>query len=330
MSRQTSAQTLDSRTMAETGTVEANVPAVAMDLLSKRYGSGPLALDSLSLEVQRGEIFGYLGPNGAGKTTTIRLMLDLIRPTSGNAKVFGFDCNTQGIEVRRRVGYLSGELSLYWGYTGKRLLDFYASLRPNHIDWNYITDICTRLDVALDKPIGHLSHGNRQKVGLVIALMSQPDLLILDEPTSGLDPLAQHQVLEILREVRAQGRTVFFSSHNLPEVERICDRVAIIRGGHLVAVERVEALTAQHVHRIQLNFAAAVQGDRFATLPGVQVLEQANDANTVRLEITGEMDAVIKEAARHHVISIEAEQPSLEEAFLALYEGDGALEAEDE
>jgi ABC-2 type transport system ATP-binding protein len=330
MNGQTSGATLDFHIMQARNTAGTHVPAVTLHGLSKRYGSGPLALDCLTLEVQSGEIFGYLGPNGAGKTTTIRLMLDLIRPTSGASRVFGFDSRTQGTEVRSRVGYLSGELSLYWGYTGKRLLDLYASLRPNRIDWDYITGLCTRLDVALDKPIGHLSHGNRQKVGLVIALMSQPELLILDEPTSGLDPLAQHQVLEILREVRQQGRTVFFSSHNLPEVERICDRVGIIRSGRLVAVERVETLTAQHIHRIQLNFATAVPGGRFAGLPGVQVLDHTTRANTVRLEITGDMDAVIKEAARHRLVSIESEQPSLEDTFLELYEGDGELETEHE
>jgi len=296
-------------------------PAIAFDGLTKRYRSGRLALDSLRLEVPRGEVFGFLGPNGAGKTTTIRLMLDLIRPTSGSVQVFGEDCNRKGPLVRQRIGYLPGDLSLYPGFTGDRLLTLFGSLRPEPIRQAYVRELCERLEVTLDTPTRELSHGNRQKVGIVLALMAEPDLIILDEPTSGLDPLAQHRVLDILREASRRGSTVFFSSHNLTEVERICDRVAMVRDGRLVAVERVGDVTSRAVTLLQLTFAEPVPPDAFAAADGVRELTRSDDGRLVHLEATGEVDAVIKTAARFHVVAVKTEEPSLEEAFLAMYEG---------
>ncbi len=289
--------------------------------LTKQYASSVLALDSLSMTVQRGGIFGFLGPNGAGKTTTIRLLLDLIRPTSGHAYIFGMDCKRLSLEVRQRVGYLPGELNLYTKSKGHSLLELFASLRPGEVSWDYVDDLCQRLDVDLDKAVGHLSHGNRQKVGLVLALMARPELIILDEPTTGLDPLVQHQVLDILREARAEGRTVFFSSHVLSEVEEICDRVGFIRRGRIVEVEEVEALRQRRVQRLSVTFADAAPQSVLTSLAGVRLLDSTD--HTVRMEVTGDVDPVIKAIARHHVVSLESEYPSLEEVFMAYYEGDG-------
>jgi ABC-2 type transport system ATP-binding protein len=264
-------------------------------------------------------VFGYLGPNGAGKTTTIRLMLDLLRPTSGSVSVFGADCNADGPAIRGRIGYLPGDLSLYPSFTGERILRFFGALRENHIRWDYVRDLCDRLGIELDRPTRELSHGNKQKVGIVLALMAEPDLVILDEPTNGLDPLAQHHVMEILREVRARGSTVFFSSHNLPEVEGICDQVAIIRRGRLVAVERVEELTSRTVTRVRMTFSDAPAADAFAGVGEARETGRSDDGRRVELEIAGEVDGAIKAAARHHMVSIETERPSLEDTFLAMY-----------
>ena len=295
-------------------------PAVEVVGLTKRYGSGALALDGLSFSVRQGEIFGFLGPNGAGKTTAIRLLLDLIRPTAGSARIFGLDCQTDATAVHARVGYLPGELALYGGYTGRRLIKLLSDLRPGTVDPAYVAALCERLGAALDTPIGQLSHGNKQKIGLVAALMGQPDLVILDEPSTGLDPLVQVRVLEILDEVRAEGRTVFFSSHNLAEVERICDRVAIIRQGKLAAVEAIEDLTAHRQQRVRITFAEPVPGTAFASLGGVEVVEHVDDGKRVLLAVSGDIDGVVKAIAPYHSVTLEAEQPSLEEAFLALYD----------
>jgi ABC-2 type transport system ATP-binding protein len=296
-------------------------PAIAFDGLTKRYRSGRLALDSLSLEVPPGEVFGFLGPNGAGKTTTIRLMLDLIRPTGGSVQVFGEDCNRNGPLVRKRIGYLPGDLSLYPSFTGDRLLTLFGSLRPESIRQAYVRELCERLDVTLGTPMRELSHGNRQKVGIVLALMAEPDLIILDEPTSGLDPLAQHRVLDILREASGRGSTVFFSSHNLPEVERICDRVAMVRDGRLVAVERVGDVTSRAVTLLQLTFAEPVPPDAFGAVSGARETTRSDDGRLVHLEVMGEVDALVKTLARFHVVAVKTEEPSLEQAFLAMYEG---------
>lgn len=294
--------------------------AIEVRGLQKRYASGVLALDGLTMAVETGEIFGFLGPNGAGKTTTIRLLLDLIRPTAGQACIFGLDCHRRSLEVRRQVGYLPGELALYEHSRGRSLLDLFASLRPGQVSAEHVDQLCRRLDVDLNAPVGQLSHGNRQKVGLALALMARPRLLILDEPTTGLDPLVQHRVLDILREARAGGATVFFSSHVLSEVERICDRVGFIRQGRLVAVEEVGSLSRHKMQRVRIAFSEAVPREAFASLPGVRLVEITD--HRVEMEVVGSVDPVVKAAARYHVESLETEHPSLEETFLAYYERD--------
>lgn len=290
--------------------------AVETEHLVRDFGS-VRALDSLDLQVEAGQIFGFLGPNGAGKTTTIRLLLDLIRPTSGRARVLGFDCQRQSLEVRRRCGYLPGELHLYEGLSGKGFLDFFASLRPDQLDVAYLRRVVEQLGLDLSKQVRAYSKGNRQKLCLVQALMYRPELLILDEPTSGLDPLVQHQVWSVLEEVADEGRTVFFSSHVLSEVERICKRVGIIRGGKLVAVEEVANLKGRSVHLIEVTFDQPVPEDAFA-LPGVTVLD--HNGATVRLQVRGQLDEVVKTLARFTVVDVRTEQPSLEDVFLHYYE----------
>ncbi len=290
--------------------------AVETEHLVRDFGS-VRALDSLDLQVEAGQIFGFLGPNGAGKTTTIRLLLDLIRPTSGRARVLGFDCQRQSLEVRRRCGYLPGELHLYEGMSGKAFLDFFASLRPDQVDVAYLRRVVEQLGLDLSKQVRAYSKGNRQKLCLVQALMYRSELLILDEPTSGLDPLIQHQVWSILEEVAEEGRTVFFSSHVLSEVERICKRVGIIRGGKLVAVEEVADLKGRSVHLIEVTFDRPVPEDAFA-LPGVTVLD--HNGATVRLQVRGQLDEVVKALARFPVVDLRTEQPSLEDVFLPYYE----------
>jgi ABC-2 type transport system ATP-binding protein len=297
-----------------------DIPAIEFDGLSKSYDSGVLALDSLTLTVPRGEIFGFLGPNGAGKSTTLRLMLDLLRPTSGSVRVFGQDCNDGTWNVRSRVGYLPGDLTVYPNMTVRDSIDLFSSLRPGAVRPEYVVQLCDRLMLDVTKRNRELSHGNRQKVGVVLAVMAEAELIILDEPTNALDPLMQREVLEILRQVREQGSTVFFSSHNLPEVERICDRVGMIREGKLVAVERVEEVISQRLTVVVVRFEDPVPEGRFASLDGVTETFRNNGGREVHLEVSGDMDALIKAIAQHRVVSLESAPPSLEEAFMSLYE----------
>lgn len=283
--------------------------------LTKSYGKARGVVD-LDLEVRRGEVFGYLGPNGAGKTTTIRTLLDFIRPTSGSAAVFGLDSRRDSRTIRRCIGYLPGELSLYEGMTGRDFLRYMANLR-GHTAWSQVEALAERLSAPLTQPIRTLSHGNKQKLGLVQAFMHRPQLLILDEPTQGLDPLIQQEFYRMLAEVRAAGRTVFLSSHVLPEVEKTCDRVGIIREGRLVAVEEVASLKAKAFRRLEFRFAAPAPPAAFAELPGVRDVRAEN--NSLACTVTGSLDAVIKAAARFEVIDLVSQEPSLEEIFLAHY-----------
>ena len=289
--------------------------AIATESLSKRYGT-TLALDHLTLAVPVGEIFGYLGSNGAGKTTTIRLLLDLIRPTSGTIRVLGLDPRRDGRAVRRRVGYLPGELVLYERLTGAQLLSHFGHLRGG-VNWTTVTGLADRLDVDLHRPIRSLSKGNKQKIGLIQALMSEPELLVLDEPTSGLDPLMQQTVHEMLLEARRKGRTVFLSSHILNEVERIADRVGVLRTGRLVAIEDVDSLKHKAMRHVTARFARPIPVNAFLRVPGVTdaVLRDRD----LELNLAGPIDSLVKALARFDVSDLQIGEPDLEQIFLTFY-----------
>ncbi len=290
-------------------------PVIEAERLTKRYG-GDRGISDLDLIVEPGEVFGYLGPNGAGKTTTIRLLLDLIRPTSGRARVLGMDCRRDSVAIRRRVGYLPGDLRLYMSLSGRELLTYFAGLRGGVSDVR-VREVADRLDCDLSREIRTLSSGNRQKLGLIQAFMHDPELLILDEPTNGLDPLVQQVFYEIVRGARDAGRTVFLSSHVLPEVQRVCDRVAILRSGRLVAVERVADLRARAVRTIDIELPAPPQDDAFTGLDGVR--DVRIDGTRVQCMVVGDMHAVIRRAADLGARLLTSEEPSLEGAFLAYY-----------
>jgi ABC-2 type transport system ATP-binding protein len=293
--------------------------------LTKRYGKAR-GVDDLTFEVEQGEAFGFLGPNGAGKTTTIRTLLDFIRPTAGIVRLFGMDPRREGVRVHRRVGYLPGELALYERMTGEDFLRSFAELREGGgaeaISWSGVTDLAERLGLDLSRRIHDLSHGNKQKIGLVQAFMHRPDLLILDEPTQGLDPLVQQTFYAMVEEERERGAAIFLSSHVMPEVERVCDRVGIIREGRLATVADIGDLKAKALRRLEFHFDGPVPASAFEGLPGVKDVLAHGDS--VLLSVEGPVDAVIKEAARHHVVSLETREPSLEDAFLAFYDREGS------
>jgi len=289
-------------------------PAIRLQGLTKLYGA-TLGVEGLNLEVATGEVFGFLGPNGAGKTTTIRLLMDLLRPTAGTLSVLGLDPRRDGVELRRRVGYLPGELALYEDLTAEELLRYFGALRGGASP--FVRSLAERLDLDLTRRIGSLSQGNKRKVGLVAAMMHDPELLILDEPTAGLDPLVQAEFHRLIEELRARGRTVFLSSHNLPEVERVCDRVGVIRKGRLAAIEDVGELHARALREIEIHFAGPVPAERFSRLPGVR--EAVAEGDLLRLRVEGSLDLVIKEAAAHTVVNVSTREPGLEEIFLAFY-----------
>ena len=285
--------------------------------LTRYYG--PIrGIENVNLQVEPGEIFGLLGPNGAGKTTTIRLLLDFLRPTSGSAQLLGLDCRRDSKEIRRRVGYLQGDFASYSDLTPRQLASYFGQLRGAGL--GKALSYMDRLDLEPDRKFGVLSKGNRQKVGLVQALMSDPELLIFDEPTSGLDPLMQRVFREIVAELKSEGRTVFLSSHDLSEAESICDRVAIIRNGHIAAVESIESLRRRTLRSLTFEFAEAADPASFAGLANVR--DVSVDDRMLTCTVTGSVDAVIKAAARNTVLNITAENSSLEEIFMNFYEGD--------
>jgi ABC-2 type transport system ATP-binding protein len=288
---------------------------IETDKLTKLYGRHRGVID-LDLEVQQGEVFGFLGPNGAGKTTTIRTLLDLIRPTSGRALVFGIESSADTIAIHRRIGYIPGEFTLYDRLTGGQTLDYFANLRGG-IDRAYQRSLIERFEIDPSRRFRELSKGNKQKIGLVIALQHRPELLILDEPTSGLDPLVQQSFYELVLEARGEGRTVFLSSHILSEVERTCDRVAIIREGKLVQVDRVEDLRDLAHHQVEMRFAGDVPKADFEVLPGVSRV--VSDDHVLRLRVTGPIAPVVREASRYELVDFVSREPTLEETFLAQY-----------
>jgi len=290
-------------------------PVIATEDLTVTYGRHRGIVD-VDLVVEEGEVFGFLGPNGAGKTTAQRVLLDIIRPTRGRARIFGLDCQADGPAVRQRVGYLPGELSLPLRMRARQFLDLLASLGERRVDRRYLGELCERLDLDPSRRMKEYSRGNRQKVGIVAAFMAQPDLLVLDEPTSGLDPLVQQTVLELVSEAREAGRTVFFSSHILPEVQAVCDRVGIIRDGRLIKTERVETLMRQQFKRLHLTLREPPSAETFA-IAGVS--EQKREGSTVILEVRRNLEQVMAAAAPLGIVEIETLPVTLEEIFLAYY-----------
>ena len=283
--------------------------------LTKSYGTAR-GIEEVSLEVTQGEVFGFLGPNGAGKTTTIRTLLDLLRPTSGEARIFGLDSRRDSVAIRSRTGNLSGDFDFDPKLTGRELVRYLAALRGIDGIGN-AERLAQRFEADLSRPLGDLSHGNRQKIGLIAAFFHEPELLILDEPTSGFDPLMQEEFLTLVHEQREAGRTVFLSSHDLTEVQRVCDRVGIIREGRLVTVERVDDLIEHSYRHVRIEFGSPVDPQEFAALEGVHSLQR--DGRVIEFTVSGSFDAVVKQAARHEVVDLDVGHPSLEEVFIAMY-----------
>lgn len=291
--------------------------AIHVQGLTKSYGKVH-ALRGIDLQVQRGEIFGFLGPNGAGKTTTIRCMLDMIRPDGGKALLLGLDPQVDPVAVQSRTGYLPGEMQYYDNLTSERQLRFFNDMRGGRAEWDYVRHLADHLSLDLHQPIKNLSKGNKQKVGVIQALMHQPELLLLDEPTSGLDPLMQQEVLGLLREANSTGTTIFFSSHIMSEVENLAERVAIIRSGEIVEITQTSRLTRSSVNRITIRFKQPVEFTELVKLPGVEVLSHL-DQTSLTLQVTGDMEMLVQILGHLPVLDLETERPSLEEVFLTYY-----------
>ncbi len=285
--------------------------AIELRGLTKQWGDH-FGLRDLDLDVQAGSVTGLIGPNGSGKTTTMRIVLDHIRATTGHASVLGHDSRTAGPQLRAKVGYLPGELPLEARWTAAQQLTWLASLHDH--DSIDVAALAARLDLDLDRPVGDLSKGNRQKVGIVSALLHEPEVLILDEPASGLDPLVRRELWSLLREAASRGRTVFLSSHVLGEVEEICDRVAILDEGRLVAEDDVHTFVDRRGRLVRIDFAAPVDSADFEQL--AMVHEVVADGRTLELRISGSVDALIKAAARFEVVDFTSRPLSLEEMFL--------------
>jgi ABC-2 type transport system ATP-binding protein len=297
---------------------------IETERLTKFYGTHR-GIVEVDLSVEEGEVYGFLGPNGAGKTTTIRLLLDLLRPTSGRALVFGIETTSDPVAIHRRIGYLPGEFALFDRLTGAQVIEYFGNLRGG-VDPLYQADLVARFDLDPSRRYREYSKGNKQKVGLVIALQHRPDLLVLDEPTSGLDPLVQQTFFELLRETVSEGRTAFLSSHILGEVEKTCDRVAIIRDGRIVTVDRVQTLRGLAHHEVELTFEAPVAASLFEGLPGVS--DVTDVGGRLQMRVIGSMAPVVEAAAGHRLVDFETREPSLEQIFLAQY-GREAVEVTD-
>ena len=288
--------------------------------LSKRYGSHR-GIEDISLQVERAEVFGFLGPNGAGKTTMIRTLLDLLHPTGGQALIFGLDAHRDSLEIRSRLGNLPGSYATDAHLTGRQILNLLAGVRGLE-DLGRAEELAQRFRADLDRPLAHLSRGNRQKIGLIQALFHRPELLLLDEPTTGLDPLMQEEFMRLVAEERERGVTVFVSSHELNEVERICSRVAIIGDGRLIAVEAVADLLGRASRNVTLQFDGPAATDELSKLDGVHDLEERD--GRVAFKLTGDVNPMLTVAARHRLRDFQVTRPSLEEVFLTYYSQDAA------
>jgi ABC-2 type transport system ATP-binding protein len=299
---------------------QVSAPAIEAEGLTKFYGRHR-GIEDVTFAVAAGEVFGFLGPNGAGKTTTIRALLDLHHPTGGSARLFGLDSRRDSVAIRARLGNLPGDFGFGRQTSGREALRLLARLRGVE-GIGRAEALAERFHADLERPLGQLSRGNRQKIGLILATFHEPDLLIFDEPTSGLDPLMQEEFLALVTEERERGCTVFVSSHDLDEVQRICDRVGMVREGRLIAVERMADLLGKARRKVSIRLSGPSSLDELRALPGVSELAVADEHAS--FEVAGDFDRVLKALAGHHVTDIEAVHPSLEEVFLGYYrEEDG-------
>ena len=290
--------------------------AIHTEGLTKHYGDVKALVD-LDLDVYRGEIFGFLGPNGAGKTTTIRTLMDEIRPTAGSATIVGLDTHEHSVEIRSSTGYIPGDLAMYPNLTGRDTITYFGNLR-GEIDWQYVDELADRLDADLTRKVGDLSTGNRQKVGIIQAFMSRPEVLIMDEPSAGLDPLVQRTFQEMMKEVTRNGSTIFLSSHTLSEVQRVADRVGIIRSGHLIALEGVKDLRSKAMRRVDLYFDQPVDAAAFELVDGARDVEANNHHVTMSFE--GSMEKLLSLATTQYtLLGIATQEADLEEIFLTYY-----------
>lgn len=290
------------------------MPAIEIENLKKYFGKTH-AVDGITLAVEQGEIFGFLGPNGAGKTTTIRCMMDFLKPTEGNIKIFNLDSRQDSVKIKEKTGYLTGDVRLYDGWTGWDHIKFLEKVRGRKSN---AENLLNKLDLNPNIKFKTLSSGNKQKLGLILAIMFESELMILDEPTLGLDPLLQNIVYDILEDLKAKGSTVFMSSHNLAEVERLCSRVGIIKDGNLVAVESIEAMRGKRMHLVKIFFSGKFQNSSFT---GSNITIQQEMPDGIVLGVKGDINPLIKSLSQYKIKDLEISHASLEEIFLEFYSG---------
>lgn len=300
--------------------------AIVIDKLSKKYPrTGTFALHNLSLYVDTGEVYGFLGPNGAGKSTTIRTLMNFLQPTNGSATILGHDIVKAAVILKQSVGYLAGDGAIYPKMTGRQYLEYLGELQPPASD-AYKQELAKRLQATLNKPLGSLSRGNRQKIAIIQAFMHQPKVMILDEPSSGLDPLMQEVFYELIAEAKARGTAIFMSSHILGEVQKVCDRVGIIRDGKLVAERNIAEMAVEAAQTFDLVFKDKAPLSEIKKLSGVQNLV-VNDPSSVTLHVNGELSPLFALLAQHNVTKIDTRALDLEEAFMHYYQTKGGHHA---
>ncbi len=287
---------------------------IVIENLKKHFGN-LYAVDGIDLEVKEGEIFGFLGPNGAGKSTTIRCMMDFNKPTEGDIKILGYDMAKNSSIAKKQIGYLSGNVKLYDSWTGWEHIHFFENIKGKS---DSVNELIKRLDFDPTAKFRHLSSGNKQKLGLILALMNNPKVLIMDEPTVGLDPLLQNEIYKILLEMRKKGATIFISSHNLPEVEKLCDRVAIIKNGKIAAIETIESLENKKLHKIEVCFGDNKYKTADFNIKGVNSINKIQ--NGLVISFSGDLNPILKMIANYEITTLEITHASLEDVFMKFYE----------
>jgi ABC-2 type transport system ATP-binding protein len=295
--------------------IKPDVP-VEITNFSKTYGT-KVAVDRLDLKVEKGEVFGFLGPNGAGKSTTIRSILNFLTPSSGKISIFGLDSVKNSVAIKNHIGYLAGDISLYDSMSGYQLCKYLTGLGKN-TNWDYVDELSDRLQISLQEKIGTLSKGNKQKIGLIQAFMHQPKLLILDEPTSGLDPLMKQIFYEMVLEMKHLGNSVFVSSHDLNEVQHICDKAAFIKSGRLIATESIREDFEFSLRRYTVMFPKFPDISEFEKIESVSEITQ--DENKLTVTVKGDISEFIRTLSNHDPIDLSEEETSLEDLFMKYYE----------